>query len=123
MEESLDALEREKDNPGDEVLAAIVRLQLLSDEAHKLLLRDVASAGAAYMGGPPSSDTPSYVFRKNMMSRLQIVKERISPTAATNCKCSLARGDRSKMSSSLAPAHFTYTKQTSSSRTTTSPKS
>lgn len=86
MQESLEALERERDGPGDEVLATMVRLQLLGDEAHKLLLRDVASAGAVAMGGQPASDTPSYVFRKNMIQRLQSLKEKISPEVGSSCK-------------------------------------
>ncbi len=86
MQESLETLERERDGPGDEVLAAMVRLQLLGDEAHKLLLRDVAAAGAEQMGAQPSTETPSFVFRKNMVQRLQNIKEKISAEAASNCK-------------------------------------
>lgn len=86
MQESLETLERERDGPGDEVLAAMVRLQLMGDEAHKLLLRDVAAAGAVAMGGEPSTETPSYVFRKNMVERLQSIKEKISPEAGSSCK-------------------------------------
>jgi hypothetical protein len=85
MEECLEALEREKDGPGDEVLTAMVRLQLLGDEAHKLLLKDVAAAGA----GTDSGHTPSYVFRKSMMLRLESIKDSISSTATSSCESTL----------------------------------
>lgn len=82
MEECLETLEREKDGPGDEVLTAMVRFQLLGDEAHKLLLKDVAAAGA----GAETGQTPSYVFRKNMMLRLESIKDNISSIATSSCK-------------------------------------
>ena len=41
MDECLTVLEREREYPEDETLVAIIRIQLISGEAHKLLNRDL----------------------------------------------------------------------------------
>lgn len=66
MSDCLDALEREKLYPSDELLAAFIRYQLVADEAQKLLVRDV-------MGDP--SPAPTYVFRKSLLAKLQAVRD------------------------------------------------
>ncbi|KAK7420106.1 hypothetical protein QQX98_002969 [Neonectria punicea] len=62
MDDCLKALERDRESPSDEVLAAFIKYQLVAEEAQKLLVRDV-------MG--ESSQTPTYVFKKGMLARLQ----------------------------------------------------
>lgn len=66
MEDCLMTLEREKEHPSDEVLVAFVRYQLVSDEAQKLLVRDVTGE---------SSQAPTYVFRKGLLNRLQEIRD------------------------------------------------
>ncbi|GKU11314.1 unnamed protein product [Fusarium langsethiae] len=66
MSDCLDVLEREKEYPSDELLAAFVRYQLVADEAQKLLVRDV-------MGDP--SPPPTYIFRKSLLAKLQAVRD------------------------------------------------
>ncbi|KAF4344954.1 Zn(II)2Cys6 transcription factor [Fusarium beomiforme] len=66
MSDCLDALERDKRYPSDDLLVAFVRYQLVADEAQKLLVRDV-------MG--ESSPAPTYVFRKTLLAKLQAVRE------------------------------------------------
>ncbi|KAG9498718.1 hypothetical protein J7337_009529 [Fusarium musae] len=66
MSDCLEALERDKLWPSDELLATFVRYQLVADEAQKLLVRDV-------MG--ESSSAPTYVFRKSLLAKLQAVRD------------------------------------------------
>ncbi|KAG5787903.1 hypothetical protein H9Q69_013033 [Fusarium xylarioides] len=66
MSDCLEALERDKLWPSDELLAAFVRYQLVADEAQKLLVRDV-------MG--ETSSAPTYVFRKSLLAKLQAVRD------------------------------------------------
>lgn len=68
MDECLAVLEREKEHPSDETLVALVRYQLVCDEAHKLMVQDV-------MG--EVSKTPTYIFRKGLLARLQQVRDSI----------------------------------------------
>ncbi|KAK7420978.1 hypothetical protein QQZ08_010151 [Neonectria magnoliae] len=70
MDDCLKALERDRDSPSDEVLAAFIKYQLVAEEAQKLLVRDV-------MG--ESSQTPTYVFKKGMLARLQEIREGLPP--------------------------------------------
>lgn len=66
MSDCLEALERDKLCPSDELLVAFVRYQLVADEAQKLLVRDV-------MG--ESSSAPTYVFRRSLLAKLQAVRD------------------------------------------------
>ncbi|KAF4446347.1 transcription factor [Fusarium austroafricanum] len=66
MSDCLDALERDKLYPSDDLLVAFVRYQLVADEAQKLLVRDV-------MG--ESASTPTYIFRKSLLAKLQAVRD------------------------------------------------
>lgn len=77
MEDSLEVLEREKEFPSDDVLATLVKLQLVSEEAQKLLVQDV-------MGD--NGQTPTFVFKRGILSRLQAIRDGISPNVASNCK-------------------------------------
>ncbi|KPM46071.1 hypothetical protein AK830_g500 [Neonectria ditissima] len=70
MDDCLKALERDREHPSDEVLVTFIKYQLVAEEAQKLLVRDV-------MG--ESSQTPTYVFKKGMMSRLQELREGLPP--------------------------------------------
>lgn len=80
MEESLEVLEREKAYPLDEVLTTFIRIQLVGDEANKLMVRDVMGSGGEV------GQTPSYVFRKGMMTRLQNIRDNMSPAVSQNRK-------------------------------------
>ena len=79
MEESLEILEREKEHGQDGVLCSLIRMQLISDEAHKLLVQDI-------MSGESASHTPSHVYRKSMLNRLQDVRSRMTHMAGSSCK-------------------------------------
>ncbi|KAF4122963.1 hypothetical protein GMORB2_6511 [Geosmithia morbida] len=75
MDECLEALELEKETPDDETLVALVRLQLVSYEAHMHIVDDAASH---------AERTPSYVYRKGLLIQLNKVREGISSRAAAN---------------------------------------
>jgi hypothetical protein len=79
MEESLEILEREKEHGQDEILATLVRMQLVADEAHKLLVQDM-------MRGEESGQTPSWVHRKSLLDRLQAVRDGMTPSANASCR-------------------------------------
>lgn len=66
MDDCLKALERDRDHPSDEILVAFLKYQLVGEEAQKLLLRDVMGEGG---------QTPTYVFKKGMLSKLQEIRE------------------------------------------------
>ncbi|KAF4988706.1 hypothetical protein FGRMN_9599 [Fusarium graminum] len=66
MSDCLEALERDKLYPSDELLATFVRYQLVADEAQKLVVRDV-------MGD--TSPAPTYVFRNSLLGKLQAVRD------------------------------------------------
>ena len=79
MEESLEILERDKEYVQDEILTALIRMQLVADEAHKLLVQDV-------MRGEDGGHTPSFVYRKSMLNQLQSARDNMTPTANASCK-------------------------------------
>lgn len=78
MEESLELLEREKEYSQDEILTTLIRTQLVADEAHKLLVQDI-------MRGEDAGHTPSFVYRKSMMNRLQAIRDGMPPIANASC--------------------------------------
>ena len=78
MEESLEILEREKEYVQDEILTSLIRMQLIADEAPKLLVQDI-------MRGDDAGHTPSFVYRKSMLNRLQTVRDSRTPTANASC--------------------------------------
>ncbi|KAJ3519886.1 hypothetical protein NM208_g13944 [Fusarium decemcellulare] len=75
MDDCLTVLERDREHPSDEVLVALVRYQLVADEAQKLLIRDV-------MG--EASQAPTYVFRKSLLTKMQDIREGLSPNLPPN---------------------------------------
>ncbi|KAF4468163.1 Zn(II)2Cys6 transcription factor [Fusarium albosuccineum] len=75
MDDCLTVLERDREHPSDEVLVALVRYQLVADEAQKLLIRDV-------MG--EASQAPTYVFRKSLLTKMQDIHEGLSPNLPPN---------------------------------------
>lgn len=77
MDECLEVLEREKEFPHDETLVVLIKLQLVSEEAQKLLVRDV-------MGD--NNQTPTYMFKRGMLARLDAIRDGIPSGAASNCK-------------------------------------
>ncbi|KAF7564118.1 hypothetical protein G7046_g61 [Stylonectria norvegica] len=66
MEDCLDVLDRTKQEPSDVTLVAFIKLQLVCEEAQKLLVRDV-------MGemGP----APTYIFKKGMLAKIKEIQE------------------------------------------------
>jgi len=76
MEECLEVLDREKEFPLDDVLVALIRLQLVAEDAQKLLVRDV-------MGD--TDQTPTFLFKKSLLLRLQTIRDSMPAIAASNC--------------------------------------
>jgi len=67
MEESLRVLEQEKEGPQDELLATLVRIQLVADKAYNLQ-RD-----------EEKNITPTVFYVKSLQSQLNTVKQQIPP--------------------------------------------
>ncbi|KAI5459808.1 hypothetical protein BGZ63DRAFT_258472 [Mariannaea sp. PMI_226] len=70
MEDCLKVLERDCEHPSDEILVTFVRYQQVAEEAQKLLLQDV-------MG--ETGQTPTHVFKKGMLAKIQEIQENIPP--------------------------------------------
>lgn len=79
MEESLEILEREKEHAQDGILCSLIRVQLVGDEAHRLLVQDI-------MSGDSPGHTPSHIYRKSMLNRLQDARNRMSHVASSSCE-------------------------------------
>lgn len=77
MEDCLAVLEREMDHPSDAQLVFLVKIQLVAEEAQKLLVRDVIG---------DSSQAPTYVFKKGLLSQLQEIRGGLPPRLADSCK-------------------------------------
>lgn len=82
MEDSLEILEREKEHGQDGILCSLIRMQLVGDEAHRLLVQDI-------MKGDEAGHTPSHVYRKSMLNRLQDARNRMSHMAYGMSSCKL----------------------------------
>lgn len=67
MEESLCLLQQEKENPQDEILVTLVRIQLVADKAYNLQ-RDEEKNSA-----------PTAFYVKSLQSQLNTVKQQIPP--------------------------------------------
>ncbi|KAL7813924.1 hypothetical protein V8C44DRAFT_326703 [Trichoderma aethiopicum] len=80
MQESLEVLENERELPSDETLVAIVKAQLVGDEARKLLICDFV--GRDY-GRPDPDKAPTYVHKKSLLLQLQKIRDTLPPAAAT----------------------------------------
>jgi hypothetical protein len=76
MQECVEVLDREKDQPGDELLVTLVRLQLIADEGHKLWAQDFNPG--------QSSKTPSYIFRKGMIQQVQDIRQGLTVKCAAS---------------------------------------
>jgi hypothetical protein len=81
MEECLEALDQDKEQIQDAILVGLVRVQLIADETHKLLMQDV-------LKGETFDYTPSYVYRKTLLSRLRIVRDGLGHVASSSCEYS-----------------------------------
>ncbi|POR34546.1 Uncharacterized protein TPAR_05276 [Tolypocladium paradoxum] len=68
MDDCLAVLEREGEQPLDEVLVALVKIQLIGEEAHKLLRRE--ATGETGQG-------PTYIFKAGLQSRLNEIQQRL----------------------------------------------
>lgn len=68
MDDCLDALEREREHPLDEVLVTFVKTQLIGEEAQKLLRRDWTS---------DAGHCPSHIFKADLLSRLDAIRQRL----------------------------------------------
>lgn len=77
MDDCLAVLDREQDHPSDAQLVVLVKIQLVTEESQKLLVRDV-------MGD--SSQAPTYVFKKGLLSQLQEIRRAVPPRLVDNCK-------------------------------------
>ena len=82
MDECLATLERSGESQSDEVLCTLIKLQLIADEAQKLLVRDV-------MGDLEGA--PTYAFKKGMLHRLQEIRSSITTITASNCEYMLLK--------------------------------
>lgn len=80
MDECLQVLDREKEYPLDDVLVTLVKLQQVSEETQKLLVRDV-------MG--ETNQTPTYVYKKSLSNQLQAIRDGMPASIAANCTSSL----------------------------------
>ncbi|KND92192.1 hypothetical protein TOPH_03057 [Tolypocladium ophioglossoides CBS 100239] len=68
MDDCLAVLERDGEEPLDEVLVALVKIQLIGEEAHKLLRREVAGE---------TGQGPTYIFKAGLQSRLNEIQQRL----------------------------------------------
>lgn len=76
MQECLEVLEETREDPLDEVLVALVRLQYIADEAHKLLRREISD---------DTNQSPPHGFRKGLVIQFDGLVARLSPTVKENC--------------------------------------
>lgn len=77
MEDCLTVLERAHEDPMDEVLVALVKTQLIGEEAQKLLGRDLLK---------DINQTPTYIHKKNMLMRLNQIRQDYDEVIHTSCK-------------------------------------
>lgn len=83
MQESLEVLEREKEYPSDETLVGLVRLQLVGEEARKLLICDFVGRD---FGRVDPEKPPTYVFKRSLLLQLQKIRDTLPPGAASKGK-------------------------------------
>ncbi|UKZ81366.1 hypothetical protein TrVFT333_009138 [Trichoderma virens FT-333] len=80
MQESLEVLENEKEYPSDELLAAMVRLQLVGEEARKLLVCDFVGRD---FGRADPDKPPTYVFKRSLLLQLHKIRDTLPPGVAS----------------------------------------
>ncbi|PNP38337.1 hypothetical protein TGAMA5MH_09695 [Trichoderma gamsii] len=78
MQESLELLDSEKEYPSDETLVALVKLQLVGEEARKLIVSDFVGRD---FGRLDPDKAPTYVFKRNLLYQLQKIRETLPPGA------------------------------------------
>lgn len=79
MDESLSVLERGDDQHLDTMLATVIKIQKICDEAHKLLMADLLP------NAPEKQEIPSYLYKPSLLERLNTIKSNLPPRFATNC--------------------------------------
>ncbi|KAL7947445.1 hypothetical protein V8C42DRAFT_286271 [Trichoderma barbatum] len=80
MQESLEVLDSEKEYPSDETLVALVKLQLVGEEARKLLVCDFVGRD---FGRADPEKPPTYVFKRTLLLQLQKIRDTLPPGAAS----------------------------------------
>lgn len=83
MQESLEVMESEKEYPSDETLVALVKLQLVGEEARKLIVSDFVGRD---FGRLDPDKAPTYVFKRNLLCQLQKIRETLPPGAMSKGK-------------------------------------
>ena len=79
MQECLEDLDLRKYVPGDEIIVALVKIQLLADEAQSSVVQNP--------GAPPRA--PPWVFRNGLIQRLEFIRDNLSPHARASSKLAL----------------------------------
>ena len=77
LQEHLEYLEEQKDDPSDEVLIALVKTQLVADETIALLVSEATSI---------TTKIPGHVFKKELLYRLNRIREEARPRLSSHCK-------------------------------------
>ncbi|KAL7793659.1 hypothetical protein V8C37DRAFT_377789 [Trichoderma ceciliae] len=76
MQESLEILESEKEYASDETLVALVKLQLVGEEARKLIICDFVGRD---FGRADPDKPPTYVFKRSLLLQLQKLRDTLPP--------------------------------------------
>ncbi|KAM3564141.1 hypothetical protein MY1884_000883 [Beauveria asiatica] len=77
MDESLSILERGDDQYLDAMLATIIKIQRICDEAHRLLMQDL-------LANAPEKDIPTYLYKPSLLERLNTIKANLPPRFTSN---------------------------------------
>lgn len=83
MQESLEILESEKEYPSDEILVAMVKLQLIGEEARKLLVCDFVGRD---FGRVDPDKPPTYVYKRSLLLQLQKIRDTLPQGVASKRK-------------------------------------
>lgn len=79
LADCLEDLDIAEHHPSDHILATFVRLQLVAEDANKLLVRDL-------MGSHSEDDVPTYIHKQRLLDRLRIIRERNSVAFSAHCE-------------------------------------
>lgn len=74
-------LESEKEYPSDEALVALVKLQLVGEEARKLIVCDFVGRD---FGRADPEKPPTYVHKRGLLLQLEKIRDTLPPGAASN---------------------------------------
>lgn len=85
MDDCLDVLERENDQPQDEVLVAVVRAQLVNEDVQKLLRRQ---------GSGDNGQGPTHIHKAGLVARLEQLRQRLPERLHTHRKWQSPAGGR-----------------------------